>query len=1307
MQVGWRKFRSLGAAAALPLLSLSPTAFGQPPTEGRDIEKRRAEDIIQQRAFPVNRVPADGRLRAIEAMKHLTPNSAAASGGSWTLVGPRPILETGGARRGAMANAMVVDPRNSNVVYMGAPGGGVWKTTDGGVNWTPLTDQQNSLAVGAIALDPVHPDTIYVGTGNLLGGIYGAGVLKSTDGGTTWTDITGPFVGPFTERSSGGGAHIVSIVVNPANTQIVLAGVSLDHPAGCPHSLDYSGVYRSTDGGATWTSTPVFPVGTATAVLFDPVNANVAYAAIGEFFCPTTSQNGIYKSTDAGLTWSPMNGSGANKLPASNSYPIYLAQSASTPATLYAAIVGNPTVIYKTTDGGTNWTPTTRPPLVRPNGQIAVHPANANIVFVGAEGLYRSLDGGSTWSQINTGVDGVSIFGDIRSMGFSAGGAKLYVGDDGGPHSTLDAANAAIHWSNLCDTVATNEYYPGISVHPTDPIVFGGTQDHGITKYSGSLLWTTVQGCDGGWTAINPVTPSIVYGTCPLGGSAVIQKSASNGDSGTWFSAQNGVNLSDRMILPPLVMDPSNPQRLYFGTNRVYLTIDGASNWTAVSGSLPTTDDAINTIAAGSDGNTVYMGSNDGVVQVTTNASAGAGATWNTRTAGLPTRSVTQFAVDPAIPATAYVTFSGFTLAPDTKGHVFKTTNSGTSWIDISSNLPDIPADDIVIDPDIPNTLYLATDIGVFRSTNGGGSWSVLGTGLPRTLVLGMRLQRTTRMLFASTFGRSVWTLPVPGPYLLTTSVGTGGAAAGSISPTSSLYSPGSVVQVSATANAGFGFSGFSGDLTGAVNPKSIVMDAPKSVTANFISGNSVPAITSLSPQNAVAGASGFTLTVNGNGFSSNSTVNWNGSSRSTSFVNANQLQATITTTDLATAGTVAVTVLNPAPGGGLSGSYPFVISSVALGFVPVAPCRVMDTRNPNGPLGGPFIAGGSTRTVPIPSSACAVPGSATAYSLNITVVPRKGTLGYLTIWPFGQPQPVVSTLNSPDGSVLANAAIVPAGASGGVNVFVTHDVDLVIDINGYFKPPAAGTLQFYPLPPCRVLDTRGTNAPLGGPAITAGSSRSFPIPSSSCNVPNTAAAYSFNVTAVPHGGLGYLTAWPTGQTQPNVSTLNAIDGTVLANAAIVQAGTAGAVSIFASNTSDLVVDINGYFGSPASGGLNFYAVTPCRVVDTRNAAGPLGGPIISVDASRTFPITSSACGLPASASAYSFNMTVAPPGFLGYLSVWPAGQAKPNVSTLNDSKGIVTANAALVPAGTSGSINVFVLNDTHVIIDTNGYFGQ
>ena len=242
--------------------------------------------------------------------------------------------------------------------------------------------------------------------------------------------------------------------------------------------------------------------------------------------------------------------------------------------------------------------------------------------------------------------------------------------------------------------------------------------------------------------------------------------------------------------------------------------------------------------------------------------------------------------------------------------------------------------------------------------------------------------------------------------------------------------------------------------------------------------------------------------------------------------------------------------------------------------------------------------------------------------------------------------------------------------------------------------------LQFVPVTPCRIADTRVGSTPIAGQ-----SSGFFTISNAACGIPASAAAYSLNVTAVPAGGLGYLSIGPLGTPLPLVSTLNS-DGRVKANAAIVGAGDGG-VQVYVSDKSDVILDINGYFAPAATtnnAGLTFYPVTPCRIADTRNNNGPLGGPALSAGVSRTFPILSSSCNLPSGAQAYSLNFTAIPHTWLGYLSTWPTGQTRPLVSTLN-SPGEVTANAALVPAGTNGSIDVFASNDADLVIDVDGYF--
>src|SRR6266576_3539758 len=376
-------------------------------------------------------------------------------------------------------------------------------------------------------------------------------------------------------------------------------------------------------------------------------------------------------------------------------------------------------------------------------------------------------------------------------------------------------------------------------------------------------------------------------------------------------------------------------------------------------------------------------------------------------------------------------------------------------------------------------------------------------------------------------------------------------------------------------------------------------------------------------------------------------------------------------------------------------------LQSYGLRFVPVTPCRVADTRTANGPFGGPFLSGGNTRAFTVPNSTCGLPAEAQAYSVNVTVVPHV-PLGYLTVFPCGETQPFVSTLNSDDGRIKAGAAIVPAGTGGAICFFVSDDTELVLDINGYFVPAAnTSALAFYPVTPCRLVDTRLATGALGGPFLAGNAARTFPILSSSCNVPSTAQAYSLNFTSVPRGSLGFLTAWPAGQTQPLVSTLNGPTGTVAANGAIVQAGTNGDVSVFVTNDSDLVIDINGYFAPPGTGtgGLSLYNLVPCRVLDTRNPAGspPFAGTL-------NVNVAASACGAPGSAQSYVLNATIVPQGALGYLTLWPQGAAQPFVSTLNAWDATVTSNMAIVPT-TNGSVSAFATASTHLVLDISAYF--
>ncbi|MFZ0963656.1 MAG: choice-of-anchor D domain-containing protein [Terriglobia bacterium] len=667
--------------------------------------------------------------------------------GQWTLIGPQPLMHIntdGMEPNSGLVNAMVVDPTNSNVVYLGAAGGGVWKTTDGGQTWTPLTDNQPSLVIGALALDPSNPDVVYAGTdqGDEFFCNYGVGILKSTDGGATWTQLPGPL--PY---GPGLMASIRSLAVSPSDSDVLLA---------VAQSANGTELYRSTDGGNTWNGViaPRAVGDGGSQVLFDPTNGSIAYACLDT----------VYESVDGGNTWAAASGTGSNVLPTLTGISLGIAPS--NPSTLYVA--GQPPSganMYKSVDGGQNWTPLPGSPL----GEVAVDPTDPNVVFVGFAGLERSTDGGSTWALLDAGGGGYH-----GGIAFSADGSLLYLGSEWGVWAANNVTKSGWTRTSLNGSLAIS-LMTGVATHPTDPtIAVAGTANNGVATYSGALAWQSVA-CDNGGPdfAFDFLNPSNIYIACTS--PPEIEKST---DGGADFAPMtNGIDASDLASgTLAMAMDPANPQRLYFAAQHVWQTNDGANTWTAISPALGPGIYGEELAVATTDPNTVYLGNSNGVY-VTTNALTGVGATWTAAGAGLPNNVVqcnsygptcaylNRLVADRANAATAYAVYGSYVT-----GHVFKTTNRGTTWTDISGNLPNLKVNDIAIDPDVPDTLYIATEQGVYLTSDGGNTWNPLGTGLPNVAVTALKLQRPTRLLYAATFGRSAWDLQVaaaPSPVAL------------------------------------------------------------------------------------------------------------------------------------------------------------------------------------------------------------------------------------------------------------------------------------------------------------------------------------------------------------------------------------------------------------------------------------------------------------------------------------------------------------------------------------------------------------
>ena len=746
----------------------------QPEEAERYYQLKRAP--VGETVIPVERyISAANHIRRMPVYSTARASRLPGSGGfsieaelsEWVQLGPGNI--------GGRTRSILIDPTAPEVMYAAGVAGGVWKSIDAGESWRPLDDLLPNLAVSSMAMDPTDSKVIYAGTGEGFSNgdaVRGAGMLKTTDAGASWTYLA--------STSSSNFFLINDIVISRNNNLRVYAATS-------------TGVWVSNDGGSSWTlsfSNPAPAASCLDLAFRTDKPTDYLFASFGN-----TAQATVFRNLDAGGSgvWSPVlsepsMGRTSLAIASSNQDVIYaLAVNLATGA-YRLGLLG----VFRSSDGGATWTAKVRNTdstklntlLLSSLGSacggtsnnqgwydnvIAVDPLDENRVWAGGVTIFRSDDGGANWG-LATGLhsDEHAIVFHPRYNGKQ--NATMFVGNDGGIYRTDNArasvgnlpcsgGGGSVQWTSLNHSYGVTQFYNG-TPYPDGRSYFGGTQDNGTLRGSDSAgpnSWNSIMGGDGGYVAIDPDNTNNIYAEFQ---NLAIRKSTDGGF--TFRDAVTGITNSNFLFIVPFAMDPSNARRLWTGSNVVWRTTDGASQWIQASAALSLGNTSALAIFP-SDGNRVIVGTTAGAIHHTVSAlSADATTLWD---GALPRIGfVSWVAYDPIDPNIAYATYSSFNrIGVPTDRHIYKTTDGGTNWAPVdgdgATGIPDIPVHCIVIDPTNRSRLYVGTDLGVFVSTDGGGNWARENTGFANTPTESLSLTNAEGIvrLFAFTHGRGAY----------------------------------------------------------------------------------------------------------------------------------------------------------------------------------------------------------------------------------------------------------------------------------------------------------------------------------------------------------------------------------------------------------------------------------------------------------------------------------------------------------------------------------------------------------------------
>lgn len=658
--------------------------------------------------------------------------------GSWTPLGPDIMPGLSGLGR---LNCIEFDPQNTEIIWVGAPTGGLWNSVDGGQTWNTNTDYLPNIGVSDILIHPGNPDIMYIATGDKQrGSALSLGVMKSMDGGQTW-QFTG---------------------LNPEVTEKCKIGKMLMHPddPGTILAATNKGIYKTMDEGNTWENK-------APGDFFDievhPDNSSVWYAS--------RAATGVYRSVDAGETWSRLTDGLPNPGPDIGRIAIALCKSS--PEILYAVycqdVVSQGWVwglygIYRSGDGGNTWTLQANSPNLLgwsttgsdTGGQggyaliIDVNPENPSEVYVGSVNTWKSIDSGVNWQIIST-----AVHVDHHDFAFLPGSSTtIFLCHDGGLHKSI---NNGTTWTDLSSGLGIHQVYR-LAISPQDPNqLIIGAQDNGSSLLNSGSNWRIVTGGDGAGCLIDPSDNSFLYCSSQF---SRLYRSSNGGISFSEIFFRNGA-----AWITPVVIDPYDPAALYITTNQVFISTDHGSNWDSISSPFSweplrvlAVDPSIPGCIYTSDGSRLFK---------TTNT----GGNWTElNTDEFPT-FITDIAIHPHNHEILWLTIGGFGRWNSRftwfnipyeidKPKVFYSEDGGITWTDVSGQLPNIPANCLAIDP-YSLGVYVGTDLGVFYSASGRGDWERFDNGLPNVIVTDMEIQKTAGKIVAGTYGRGVWESPL------------------------------------------------------------------------------------------------------------------------------------------------------------------------------------------------------------------------------------------------------------------------------------------------------------------------------------------------------------------------------------------------------------------------------------------------------------------------------------------------------------------------------------------------------------------